>query len=232
MKQPIAKLGALFVAIGIAGLLHTTPAAFANSLAAGGDVTPDGFGSITGTVLATASGSFTAPAAPPALVSGTYTTEVVRTATGLDFIIQVTNAGQNTIEHVTNGLLAGTYSPYTVDVGTATSAGTLSGGTIAPSDVDMAADGASVSFNFATSFGGIPSGTGPIPVGDTSLVLVIATNAPSFTAGDIGVIDSTAAGVAGFIPVPAPAIGAGIPGLIVACGALIVFGRRRRQKLI
>jgi len=33
----------------------------------------------------------------------------------------------------------------------------------------------------------------------------------------------------GYNPVPAPAIGAGLPGLILACGVLLALARRRRQ---
>jgi hypothetical protein len=32
--------------------------------------------------------------------------------------------------------------------------------------------------------------------------------------------------------VPAPIVGAGLPGLVMACGGLIALGRRRRQKLV
>jgi hypothetical protein len=32
------------------------------------------------------------------------------------------------------------------------------------------------------------------------------------------------------VAVPAPIVGAGIPGLIAACGGVLILGRRRRQK--
>jgi hypothetical protein len=43
--------------------------------------------------------------------------------------------------------------------------------------------------------------------------------------GNTGVIDFAA------VAVPGPIVGAGLPGLIAACGGLLALGRRRRQKL-
>lgn len=34
------------------------------------------------------------------------------------------------------------------------------------------------------------------------------------------------------VPVPAPTMGAGLPGLVIACGALIALARRRRQRIV
>jgi hypothetical protein len=44
--------------------------------------------------------------------------------------------------------------------------------------------------------------------------------------GKTGLVDATLA------PVPGPVAGAGLPGLIAACGGLLVLARRRRQKIV
>jgi hypothetical protein len=42
--------------------------------------------------------------------------------------------------------------------------------------------------------------------------------------GNTGLVDATLA------PVPGPVVGAGLPGLVAACGGLLALGRRRRQQ--
>jgi hypothetical protein len=84
--------------------------------------------------------------------------------------------------------------------------------------------------------------TGPAPIGN------IANNGNGFGDWSLGVIAPFAAtdqvlfhavwngasdgGESFFIvPVPGPLAGAGLPGLVMACGGLIAFARRRRQQI-
>jgi hypothetical protein len=46
-----------------------------------------------------------------------------------------------------------------------------------------------------------------------------------FSASRTGVVDASS------VPVPGPIVGAGLPGLIMACGGLLALSRRRRQKI-
>jgi hypothetical protein len=45
-------------------------------------------------------------------------------------------------------------------------------------------------------------------------------------------LDVTTAQSAALLRVPAPAVGAGLPGLLAACGGLVALARRRRQKIV
>jgi len=214
-------LTGVLVAAGIAGLL-TIPNANANVITAGGPtLPPDQFDTITGNVLASITAPFTG-----ITINGTYTTKVIQdTSRGgmLDFIIQVTNGAlSNVLEGITNSF----YDGFTVDAGFLKVGSTAGGlttlaGNATPATVNESLS-TTVSFNFEAT---------PVPIGGTSAVLVIMTNAFNFASGLIGINDGSTATVTGFQPtaVPGPLAGAGLPGLIMACGGLIALARRRRQ---
>jgi hypothetical protein len=153
---------------------------------------------------------------------------VVReTATGtLDFVYQVKNnaassdaVGRVTVSNFGSGPRL-TTGPFILDVGYVAGTGTIGVNTQPdPDTVDRlnAQQGRVVGFNF-TILG--------VEAGANSAVLVVATNAKSYTTGAVAVIDGSSVNLAGYQPLPEPSTMA-----MAGLGALglIGYGLRRRK---
>ncbi|HUO28117.1 MAG TPA: PEP-CTERM sorting domain-containing protein [Bryobacteraceae bacterium] len=137
----------------------------------------------------------------------------------LDFFVLVTSnaSSLDDIERIT----LASFSSYETDVGYSTGSGSVLG--TAPETVDRSTGGAVIGFNFA-----VPTGVAP---GSETEVLEIETNATSFVAGTLQIIDSSVASVAAFAPAVVPeasSISMTLLGAALLGAGLI--GRRRRAK--
>jgi hypothetical protein len=170
-----------------------------------------------GTLLATASG----PLSPPGF-TGSGTTAVVRNAGGtLDFYYQLSTVagGSDGPNRITGFNFGGfTTDVFQISNGSAITGGGFVDGSISAIGADRSGGtGATVGFNFTNTV---------FTPGMTSLVMVIRTNATSFTTGSFGAIDGGGATTAGFAPttVPEPSTT-----LLVASGFLGLAGVARRR---
>jgi hypothetical protein len=198
----------------------SVPTAFANLI--GTVPTPPGVtvfpglvppGTFPGTLLASLSAPFVTTLGDD---SGTVVSAVFREAGGtLDFYYQLTNnltapncggGGQLTcdsVSSVTATSFAGfaTALGFRVD-GSTLPAGVFADGTVVPVTADRSLNGSVVGFHFN------PPVVANILPGQTSNVLVIATNGTNFTAGNFSLISGGVTTVAAFQPsgtVPEPA---------------------------
>ena len=163
--------------------------------------------------------------------TGTLITAVYQDATGrLEFDYQFINNGPDDVRSLTGF----NFSVFSTDVGYRDAAYgsfvTPSIGTTPPIFADRDGDGSTVGFEFGT-------GLSAINAGETSLILVIKTDAPEFMAGVASVIDGAAQTVDAFQPTGTP-IGpaADVPEpatLLLVGSAVIGMGvtvRRRSQR--
>jgi hypothetical protein len=138
----------------------------------------------------------------------------------LDFFIWVTSHSTSTdaIERITDAA----FGVFETDVGYSVGPGSVADG-VDPDTVDRSSDGNVIGFNFSEPVG--------VPPGSSTQVLEIETNATTFVAGSLQIIDSSVASVPAFAP------GATVPEassitLTLLGGALLGIGyiRRRRRR--
>jgi len=162
--------------------------------------------------------------------SGVLRSAVYRNPSGtIDFYYQVFN-NLNSVTALSRESDT-SFSGFTTNLAFRVDTGSLTGSTfttptagIIPVTADRDASGTTVGFNFVPA----PPGT-KVPPGSTSAVLIISTNATSFTAGNAEIIDGGTITVAAFQPasgVPEPATLALIGGGLLALAAI----RRRASR--
>ncbi|HVN04498.1 MAG TPA: PEP-CTERM sorting domain-containing protein [Bryobacteraceae bacterium] len=137
----------------------------------------------------------------------------------LDFFVLVTSnaSSLDDIERIT----LASFGSYETDVGYSTGTGSVLG--TAPDTVDRSSSGGVIGFNFA-----VPAGVAP---GAETEVLEIETNATSFVAGTLQIIDSSVASVAAFAPAVVPeASSISMTLLGTALLGIGLAGRRRRAR--
>lgn len=217
------RISLLIVMVGLAAssatatLIGTVPTA-PGSTVFPGDATGQPAGTLLASLVAPYSYSTTA-----GTTSGTITSAVFQEAGGtLDFYYQVAN--DPTSATAIARLSATNFAGFSTSLGFRTDGASLLGsnfinGTVAPVTADSSAfpPGAVIGFNFN------PPVTSEIVPGTSSYVLVISTNATSFTAGNAEVLDGGSQTVAAFQPagtppVPEPSsmilMGSGLAGLV------------------
>jgi hypothetical protein len=167
----------------------------------------------SGTIVASVLLPFTTD--PSGQVTGTVLSQVVSGDAnnphgGLTFVYQVAN--QQSSSHAISRLTASSFGNFITDVSYVIGAG------VVPAFADRGVSGDPVGFSFHPA----PLGQGAILPGQFSTMLIVRTNAPSYTRGTTSAIDGEVAHVSGFAPIPEPAM------LSVIAGAGLLMLRRRR----
>ena len=228
MKSSVVMSGLV-----VASLFAMSPSANANNLVNGAtNVAPDVFDLTSPPLVLQTSISGTyqlKDAGGDVLADGTYGEVVFLDPNNnlggacsgkcLDFVFFFSNVSSDIavpddVQRVTTLSFAG----FLADAGYDTGCGNIAN-PVLPTSMDRSSSGDTIGFN-----------TNVAP-GQMSECLVVETNATNWTTGDLNFIDGGIASVAGFAPVPGPVVGAGLPGLIFACGGLLALARRRRRGL-
>jgi hypothetical protein len=162
--------------------------------------------------------------------SGTIESAVYMEAGGtLDFYYQVFNSANSSTAIAR--LTATSFSSQVNDVstgyrvdGSSLSGTTFQDGMVPPVTGDLNADGTVVGFSFQ------PPDSAKVAPGMTSNVLVVSTNATSFTQGNVSVIDGGTATVLGYQPTPSSTTPEPTSFLLLGGGLLALSGLSRLRR--
>jgi hypothetical protein len=170
----------------VLALALSAPAAFANELGNGDTAPPDVFDNVGGALLNSIVGTITTPT-----FSANYTEWVYSDPNNtfcvncLDFVYQFTNNGPNVLERFT----AFAFDGFRVDVGYEANSGAN-----VPLSVDRSTSGAVIGFDYTGADNLLP--------GQSTALLVIETNAASYTDGFVTAQDGTSGSGPAFAPAP------------------------------
>jgi hypothetical protein len=198
-------------------LSGTTPTA------PGDTVVPGLTSQLPGTLLASLVAPFSMDTGFSRPTAGTLTSAVIQETGGtLDFYYQINNFGTSETDIIRETNI--NFTGYLTNTGYRTdgAGGAFATGSFAPTSADRSADGSLIGFDFQ----GIPDGF------DSNIVL-ICTNATSFTAGSAAVFDdgtgpngAVSQTVAAFQPFPSIPEPASLS--LLAIGSIAILARRRQ----
>jgi hypothetical protein len=223
--SPIAAKADLFVgACAVNGAVGCTPTNPANTIASNTTNLPLTYNSTVGAFDVSGSASVTSP--PPTFGSNNLSITVpgviVTTPSTIDIFVTGTNINQAGMGILSNLQVNALPAGWTATVSTYLNTNNSVYGTQIPLSTSSLLNGPippGPQFSLSQLAGIVTPGT-PFSITE-KYEITVNTNSTGDFEGQIRV---------SAVPVPGPIVGAGLPGLIAACGSLLLLARRRRQR--